>query len=236
MKRAILIATAALALAAPASPALAAPGFTLNLTGPATGVVGQPLVFQVSGTDAFDPASPLVSFRYSVAVIPTRVVATCPANRNDAIQLGYGTGDVPVLAGEERIDWNGSFSQTFSFIARQPGALLVCAYTIDLSGWTFVMANKVVDITAGAPAAAPKATKRPRVTRAGRRLVCNPGRWSNATGGFAYRWSVNGKAKKSAAGRKLRITRGLRGRRVACSVTAKGAAGSTTAVSRAVRV
>ena len=64
------------------------------------------------------------------------------------------------------------------------------------------------------------------VTRSGRRLVCQRGRWTGATGGYAYRWSAGRKR-----GRTLRITRGLRGRTVRCIVTASNAAGDTTAAS-----
>jgi hypothetical protein len=72
------------------------------------------------------------------------------------------------------------------------------------------------------------------VIRSARRLVCDPGRWTE--GDYTYRWSVDGRPKPGATRRSLRVTRAVRGRKVTCSVTASNAAGTTTAVSRAVRV
>ena len=87
-----------------------------------------------------------------------------------------------------------------------------------------------------APAAKPASVRRPQVTRTARALTCNPGRWSNDATTFAYSWLVNGKPKTGATGKKLGVTRALRGRKVQCSVTASNAAGGTTAVSAALRV
>lgn len=87
-----------------------------------------------------------------------------------------------------------------------------------------------------AAGAKPASVGKPQVTRTARALTCNPGRWSNDATTFAYGWLVDGKAKKGAAGRKLGVTRSLRGRKVKCSVTASNAAGGTTAVSPALRV
>jgi hypothetical protein len=91
---------------------------------------------------------------------------------------------------------------------------------------------------AGSPGAAPVRpanTKAPRVRRSKNRLVCDPGRWSNRAR-YSYRWFMSGTRKNIASGRKLRVTRRLRGRKVRCRVRASNAAGATTAASRAVRV
>jgi hypothetical protein len=58
--------------------------------------------------------------------------------------------------------------------------------------------------------------------------VATPSASSSAS--RSYRWSVG-----HASGRKLKVRRSLRGRKVACRVTATNAAGSTTASSEAVR-
>jgi len=92
-------------------------------------------------------------------------------------------------------------------------------------------------VTAAAPAptvAKPANESKPRVKRAGRRLVCTPGQWLNAPTAYAYQWLVDGKAGRE--GRRLAVTRRLRGHKVRCRVTASNAGGASTALSRAVRV
>jgi len=91
------------------------------------------------------------------------------------------------------------------------------------------------------PASAPPATKpenleKPHLTRSGRTLTCNPGRWANASGTYGFDWLVNGNPLKGATGGKLGVKAKLRGRRVQCRVTASSPAGAATAVSRALRV
>jgi hypothetical protein len=248
--RAVAAAAGVLALAAAASPALGASDSTLTLSGPTSGAVGQPLVFQAAGINPSITQYPYASFWLSVGVISSGVVPACPADRSDAIQLAITTGgEVPVFSRREEVDWNGSFSQTIGYTPRLSGPWLVCAYTTDSTLGTLAVAAASLDVNAAAPtpspppagpstpaAAKPANTKPPRVTRSRGKLVCNPGRWSNATDDYAFRWSVDGKRRKGAEGRKFRLTRRLRGHRVACSVTASNAAGSTSAVSRAVRV
>jgi hypothetical protein len=237
-------ATAAIALAAPAGSALAADVNTLNIAGPAGGTVGQPMVFQISGNNPFNPDYS-ASFWYRAAVLSKSVVPACPADAGDGIQLAINTGAaVPVFLEQETIDWDGNFSQTFAYTPGAPGTQLLCVYTTDLTGYTLATASMTLDVrgastTPAQPPAAgakPANTKAPRITRSGGRLVCSPGSWSNSTGDYAYGWSVNGKRKRGAAGRKLRVTRALRGRKVACRVTASNATGAATAVSRPVRV
>jgi hypothetical protein len=242
--KASILCAAAIGLGTLASPALAAD--TLNLSGPTTGVVGQPLTYQVSGNNYFDPSYG-AAFWYSVGVISTSVVQACPADASDGIQLATGSGgDVPVFTSQETVDWDGNFSQTFAYTPWQAGSWLVCAYTKDLTGYTLAAAAQGLDVSAAGTgtgagtnpsvSAKPTNAKAPRITRSGRKLVCSPGRWSDATGNYAYGWSIDGKRSKSAHARQLRITRRVRGHKVACSVTASNAAGSTRAVSRAVRV
>jgi hypothetical protein len=72
--------------------------------------------------------------------------------------------------------------------------------------------------------------KKPRITRVRRKLTCNAGEWANATG-YAYRWYVGGKPRKS--GRKLAARRGWK---VRCVVTASNMAGAVAASSRTLRV
>jgi hypothetical protein len=148
---ALALGAAAIGLAAPASPALAAEGSTLNLSGPTNGTVGQPMTFQVSGNNPFDPQY-LQSFAFAAGVISTRVVQACPANRDDGTQIAINSGgDLPVNYAQERIDWNGNFSQTFAYTPRQPGRWLMCAYTVDLTGYTLASAALTLDIGSTQP-------------------------------------------------------------------------------------
>jgi hypothetical protein len=82
-------------------------------------------------------------------------------------------------------------------------------------------------------AAVPAAVHAPRITRKGHVLTCHPGTWSNAPASLSYRWYV----KRRPVGSRSRLTvrHALRGRMVACRVTAANAAGHSTAWSRTVR-
>jgi hypothetical protein len=79
------------------------------------------------------------------------------------------------------------------------------------------------------PAAFPRNTSQPRVTRSGSNLTCGRGNWRNAAR-FFYAWRVNGTARKDA-NPTLAVGKSRKRRRVSCSVTASNAAGTTTASS-----
>lgn len=84
--------------------------------------------------------------------------------------------------------------------------------------------------------AKPALIAKPSVRRTGKKLVCSPGRWANNPSRYSYRWLVNGKAKRGATTRTMRVTRALRGKRVQCRVTASNAGGFATVVTRALRI
>jgi hypothetical protein len=79
------------------------------------------------------------------------------------------------------------------------------------------------------PAALPRNTSRPSLTRSGGTLTCRRGSWRNADH-FAYGWRVNGIARKGANPTLAVSTAGGR-RSASCAVTASNAAGTTTAAS-----
>ena len=56
----------------------------------------------------------------------------------------------------------------------------------------------------------------------GRRLTAAPGRW-DAGVTLTYRWSANGKAIKGATGKRLTLTRALKGKRITVAVTGRKA-------------
>lgn len=238
------------AFAAGATPALGAT-YTLNLSAPPTAVVGQPMIIQATGAN---PADDFFSSWLDVDAIPTSVLSTCPSGYLNASQVAGSTfaqgGENLATALREDVDSAGSFSMPIGYTPRTPGRFLICGYTNDGATATLTTAALTVDVQGAAtPAPAPSSAsqppqrvdrpanvKQPRVTRSGRELICNRGRWSNGPSRYSYRWLVNSKTKKGASGRKLGITRKLRGRRVQCTVTASNAAGETRVASRPYRV
>jgi hypothetical protein len=79
------------------------------------------------------------------------------------------------------------------------------------------------------PAALPRNTTRPRVTRSGSTLICRRGSWHNVRR-FAYAWRANGVVHK---GVNLTLASGAPDglHSIRCSVTASNAVGTTTASS-----
>jgi hypothetical protein len=236
MKRLLVIA-AAIVVTMPASPA-AANDFSLTLSGPSTGVIGQPIVIQANGKNP-PPEEYWFPTWLSVATIDSAVSPACPAYQPEAIQMSLATGgEWLAFTWREVVQADGSWSASMGYTPKRAGTWLVCGYTHDNVTITRAAASMSVTVApASAPAPAPVAKPAnaapPRVTRSGRRLVCDPGRWTGATGGYAYRWSVGRDRRR---GRTLVVTRGVRGRTVRCSVTASNAAGETTAASAPRRV
>jgi hypothetical protein len=238
-----------IALGAAASPALADPGYTLNLSAPSSAVVGQPIVIQASGSN---PPTDFFSSWLDVSAIPTSVLSACPAGYLNAFQVASSTGaqggEQVARAVREDVDPAGNFSIPSVYTPAVAGRFLICGYTNDGASATLATSSLVLSVsgassgsgsvpspgqgpTPGHGSARPANVSKPRVKRSGRKLVCLPGRWSNGPTRFSYAWLVNGKAKKGARARKLPITHKLRGRRVQCKVTASNAAGSSRAVS-----
>lgn len=242
----IAAAIAAAALATAAGPAFGqSEGHSLSLTGPSSGTVGQPVTLQASGTV---PPDAFLQRYVNVYAIPASVVSSCPATYQNAIAVKDGSsaqgGDTVAVV----VPVEGSFSVPIVYSGRVPGRFLLCAYLHELSV-TFAVATHQVTVAAaggapppsgdggsnGAPAK-PAATRKPKVARAGGKLVCNRGRWSGSPTRYAYQWKVNGKRKRGASGRTLKITAKLRGKVVRCGVKATGPGGSTTVMSPSVRV
>jgi hypothetical protein len=239
-----------IALGAAASPALADPGYTLNLSAPSsTAVVGQTMIIQASG---FNPPDPIVDFSsyLTVVAIPTSVLSACPADYASGKQVAMSTsaqgGEVLDEYHREDDEATGNFSMPVAYVPSVPGRFLLCGYTDDAATTTLATASLVLDVVAaGAPGrspgpapspdAKPASLERPRVKRSGKKLVCRRGSWSNTPTRYSYGWLVNGRAKRGASGQTLRITRKLRGRRVQCTVRASNAAGATIARSRPYR-
>jgi hypothetical protein len=236
-------AAGALAFGTAASAAPAAT-FTLNISAPATAVVGQPFVIQASGTDPTDQGA----LYLEIDSIATSVATGCPSGYLNAAQLATSTGgDLVAFDQRENLDAAGSFSMPLGYTPKAAGQWLFCGYTDDGATDTLAASSVPVNIQAagGSPPASgpppgaiakPADTTRPRVARSGSRLRCSAGAWSNAPSRYAYRWLVNGKARKGARSASLAVTRRLRGHKVQCSVRASNAAGAATAVSSPFKV
>jgi hypothetical protein len=223
----------ALAFGTAASPAPAAT-FTLNLSAPATAVVGQPFVIQASGTDPTDQGA----LYLEIDSIATSVATSCPSGYLTAAQLATSTGgDLVAFDQRENLDAAGGFSMPVGYTPKTAGQWLFCGYTDDGATNTLAASSVPVNIQAAPTAIAkPAATRRPRVARSGSTLRCSRGGWSNDPSAYAYRWLVNGKARKGAHSATLAVTRRLRGHKVQCSVRASNAAGAATAVSAPFKV
>ncbi len=229
-------------MAAPASATGSYPGETLSLAVNGSAVVGHVTDFLATGqqTDVGDYAG---GFALNVFEKDPSVDPTCSPDYWDESNNSLNDpSEVRMVIG----DWEGSdptFSVPFTAVFSKPGPVLLCAY----SDWiTDTAASAQLTVNVAGPASAPSPpppastpaaakpvnTTRPRVTRSGHSLKCSRGIWSNAPSGFSYRWLINRHPGGHAHGRKLAVSRSLRGRRVQCSVTARNAAGASTAVSR----
>jgi len=237
--------------------------YTLNLSAPSTGVAGQPIVIHASGVNP--PPDQFWAFAWiQLVTIPATVMTTCPESVGDGLSVATGTGgQIVEIALRPNLDAAGNYDNLIGYTPPVPGRTLFCGYQSEGTGVTLARAALMLDVAAastsppgpapaGPPASAPgpaapadpaPATavkpanvQRPRLTLSGGWLACAPGRWSNGDRGYRYGWLVGSRRVKGASGRRLRLRRGMRGRKVRCSVSATNAAGSTTAVSGPLRV
>ncbi len=240
-----------LALGVAAAPALGnEPGYSLNISGPSSATVGQSIIYQASGTN---PATDFFTSWLDVYALPAGSVSSCPEGYTTAMQLANTTGgDQVTNAQREEADENGNWAMPFGYAPSKAGRMLICGYTNDGATGTLATTTVILDVagggsggggnggggggTPGTVLAKPANTKRPSVKRSRGKLVCKPGRWANKPDGYGYSWRVDGKKKRGANGKRLRVSRGVRGRGVQCRVTAYNDAGATSATSRVLRV
>jgi hypothetical protein len=243
MPRALLTSSLAATALVLATAGSASAAETLSLSGPSSAAVGQPVVIQASGND--NPADGTLYLELDS--IPTSAATTCPDSYLSGSQLATSTGgSLVALDDRELEDGAGNFSMPVGYRPPSAGGWLLCGYTDDGATDTLAAASLVLTATpAGgappqpgpvSPSAKPANTARPRVSRSHKKLVCSPGSWSGSPTSYSYRWLVNGKPRSGATGRKLGITRKLRGHRVQCGVRATNAAGGATALSSPFRV
>jgi hypothetical protein len=237
---AVLAAGASLAAVA-AQSAVAAP-HTISITAPASLAAGQPAIVRVGGVVA--PPEEFWDLAFiEVVAISTSVVPECPASDGDAGLIAENTGgQILAIALRPYADAAGNYSNSVGYTARAPGRVFVCAYLDDGEGLTLARAGVTVDVGggsgsgggAGAGGSRPVNVLRPRVTRAGRTLVCHPGHWDNA-GSYSYSWLFDGRRSR-ATGREVSLRGDVRGHSAACRVKARGSGGTATATSRPFRL
>ncbi len=245
-------------LAAPAGATGSYPGETLSVaqTGPA--VAGQAVNFLATGqqTDVNDYAGgfSLDVFEKNPTVDPTCAPDYWDESNNaitDPSELHFIVGD-----------WEGlgtTFSVPFKAVFTQPGAVLLCAYSTWITD-TAASAQLTVDVASppssagGGPGSTPPPTQNPapptnaptaakpvnktvpRLVRHQNKLLCSPGAWSNSPASFTFRWVADGRQVHGATQSGLKVTRTLRGQQVRCRVSATNSAGTTSALSRPLRV
>lgn len=230
---------AALAVSAPA----AGQGCcTLSLSGAPTGTAGTPYGVSATGTDVPPDEGP---YYLEIDAIPASFTTTCPSGYLDGGSVAANSGGSFVSFDQpEDPGSTGNFSSLNAFTAKQAGSWLFCGYTDDGADDTLAVASMIVNFSSpsstggggGQQVTKPVNTAKPRVTRSGNRLLCTRGTWTGSPTGFSYRWLVAGKVKHGATGRKLTITRKLRGEKVQCGVRASNSAGSSSALSASFHV
>jgi hypothetical protein len=148
--RAVLAATAAIALGVCTAPATAM-GFGLELVPQSSAVVGQPMTVQATGTI---PSQDLVyPYFFTLHAIPNTSVETCPFDEFDGalFAIASGGGTLVLRAGEHP-DLAGNFSIPVTVTPTAPGSALLCGYTDDGGAVTEAAAALVLDISPAPPA------------------------------------------------------------------------------------
>jgi hypothetical protein len=209
--KALLPALLLLAVATPA--ASASPGFSMRLSQSGPAVVNKPVIVQATIKNPPVDEYHFLTWFDAVLLRP-EAYSTCPFDSGNANQIAPATGGaILTIAQRVNVDAAGNYSMPLGFTPIVTGPLLVCGYVYNEVGFTLSQASVTVNVQGAA-------ASRPRVRRSGRRLVCKGGPG-------AYGWLVDGAPRPRAHRRTLRITRGLRGRRVACTITSGGAAATS---------
>jgi hypothetical protein len=224
------------AMGAGAAQAVAQTGHAVTLSGPVATKVGQPAVYQATGTVASDA---FLARYINAYAIPVSVTSECPGTYQGAIQVAYASAGLGGASVALAVPAEGSFSVPIVYTPEKAGRFLLCAYLND-AGETDAVASVAVDVSGAASVGdsvdqRPSSLSAPVLRRSGGRLICSRGTWSAGPTGFRYRWRADGRRIRDATGRTLRITSRLRGRVVRCTVTATNARGSTTRSSATLR-
>jgi hypothetical protein len=224
-----------------------ASGETLTLTqNDPSAVAGRATNFTASGT--LNPNDTMFGFDIYVFLKDANADPTCAGDfeTESAAAMHSGGNESWVSpSGGFQVGAGPTFDQPFKITFTGHGNYLLCGYVQgDFSTFATAELRGVVapdpsltptPTPAPATAQRPAVVRRPWITRKGHRLTCHAGTWSPSPTSRSYRWYVKGHHRKVGTRRKLVVRRSLRGRRIACRVTAANTAGSRTATSRWVR-
>jgi hypothetical protein len=160
-RTAVATALAAAGLAAAASPALAAPGFSITVTGPESATVGKTILLTASGQNP-TPAESWFNSYLEVNAIPTSVIASCPSEYLQGTQIAQASASAggKHLAGPqvEVRDTDGTWSAPVAFTPSAAGKMLICAYSENLTN-TLAVDQHVINVQGGKGKAAKKCRK-----------------------------------------------------------------------------
>jgi hypothetical protein len=227
-------------------------GETLSLVqNDPTAAAGRATNFTASGT--LNPDDTMFGFDIYIFLKDADADPTCApdfdAESATAMHSGGNESWVSPASGFQ-VGTGPTFNQPFKITFTGHGNYLLCGYVQgDFSTFASAELRGVVapDPTVATPpvttpgstttptAAVPRAVRAPWITRHGHVLTCHAGTWANTPTSLSYRWYIKGGSKTVASRRTLTVHHSLKGRMVACRVTAKNAAGHTTASSRSVR-
>jgi hypothetical protein len=167
-----------LGVGAAASPAVAAPGFSIGVAGPSTATVGQSTILKVSGKNP-TPGPPddyWFATWLSVDVIPASIATTCPPTADEGMQLGIAGaaegGGYLVFTQREPVDANGNWSVSVGYTPGHAGRKLVCAYSDDGYTNTLAVGGHTIDVRGPATGTAKTrkaGCKKPRKARSKKR-------------------------------------------------------------------
>lgn len=223
-----------------------------------TAVVGTATNFTASGT--LNPSDTMFGFGIYVFMKDADRDPTCAADEETesaaAMQSQGNETWVSPATGFE-VGMGPTYSQPFKITFGGSGHYLLCGYVQgDFSTFASGQLRGTVSPASTPPqptppqptppkptppkptppkAAIPSVVKAPWITLSRHVLTCHAGTWANKPTSRSYAWYVKGHSKKVGSSSKLKVQRSVRGRQVVCRVTAKNAAGSRTATSRAVR-
>jgi len=147
LRRTLLaLAAAGVAAAGAGAGAAQAATYTLNLSGPPSATAGSPVLITASGI-APPPAEYWNAFWIEIVAIPGSVTTTCPSTGQEGLGVATGTGGgIVEISMHPNQELSGAFSNQTGFTPLRPGALLVCAYSVDGAGNTFARAALLVDV------------------------------------------------------------------------------------------
>ncbi|MEU4557247.1 FlgD immunoglobulin-like domain containing protein [Actinoplanes sp. NPDC023936] len=117
----------------------------------------------------------------------------------------------------------GATGSAYPIPASMLGKRLTVTVTAKRTGHAAGVAKSVSSVTV-AKGAAPKATKKPKITgtaKVGKKVKVSVGAWSPKATSYRYEWRLNGKLIKGATASSLRLKSSMRGKKLTVTVIAR---------------